>query len=75
MLIRRTQPMLAHLEWRIRLFGAGAILAIVGIWFEQDWLVNLAIGVLLVGFGLRFLGRREHTASDDDGSEETHLQR
>jgi hypothetical protein len=58
MSISRTPPSPAHLEWRIRLFGAGAILALVGIWSEQRWLINVAIGVLLIGFAMRFLGGR-----------------
>ena len=56
--IRRSKTSLAHLEWRIRLFGVGAILAMVGIWADQRWLVNVAIIVLLVGFGLRLLRAR-----------------
>ena len=67
MLLPRTQSSPAHLEWRIRLFGAGAILAMVGIFTEQGWLINVAIGVLLVGFALRFLGRgRQDDPIDPD---------
>ena len=66
---RRSKPSLEHLEWRIRLFGVGAILAMVGIWSGQGWLINLAIGVLVIGFALRFLRRREGdegTRADSD---------
>ena len=52
MFIRRTQPTMRHLEARIALFGAGAILAMVGIWAQQGWLINVAIAVLLIGFML-----------------------
>ncbi len=35
--------------------GAGAILALAGIYHDSAALLNAAIGVLLVGFALRFL--------------------
>ena len=70
MLIPRTRPSPAHLEWRVRLFGAGAILALVGIWFEARWLINIAIGVLLIGLALRFLpDRRAGPPAGDDGAD------
>ncbi len=53
-----------HLEWRVRLFGAGAVLAVVGMFTEQGWLIDLAIVVLLAGFALRFV-IGEPDASDD----------
>ena len=58
-----------YLEWRVRLLGAGAILALAGIWSETEWLVNVAIAFLLVGFMLRFIGRdsEEH----EDGAVES----
>ncbi|MBW3536043.1 MAG: hypothetical protein KY453_12660 [Gemmatimonadetes bacterium] len=55
-----------HLEWRVRLFGAGAILALVGMVRNAEWLVNLAIGVLLLGFALRFVPER---GGDEEGGE------
>lgn len=57
------------LEWRIRLFGVGAILGLVGMWGDQHWLVNLAIAVLAAGVLLRFLRGRETEGPDDDGSD------
>ena len=44
-----------HLEWRIRLFGTGAILAIVGMYYRAMWVVWVAIVVLAVGLSVRFL--------------------
>jgi hypothetical protein len=52
---RRRERPVRHLEWRVRLFGAGAIMAIVGIATEQNWLINVAIAVLAAGVLLRFL--------------------
>ena len=43
------------LVWRVRLFGAGAILAIAGMVAEMSWMVWIAIVVLVVGFALRFV--------------------
>lgn len=52
---RRSGSRRAHLQWRAILLGVGAILALAGIGLERDWLVNVALGVLIVGFGLRFV--------------------
>ena len=58
MFITRSQkPSRSHLEWRVRLFGMGAILAVVGMGAEQPWLINVAIGVLGVGLLLGLLAR------------------
>lgn len=43
------------LEWKVRLFTIGACLAVGGIVLEQDWLVRVAIAILVVGLLLRFL--------------------
>lgn len=61
-----------HLEWRIRLFGAGAIIGMVGIFADVRWMIWIAIAVLVAGFLLRFLGRDgldEEGGSEDEGSE------
>ncbi len=55
-----------HLEWRIRIFGAGAILGLVGMWAGAPWLVNVAIGVLGIGVVFRLLSRRSHPPAEDD---------
>lgn len=60
-----------HLEWRVRLFGAGAILALVGMASGVEWLVNVAIGVLLVGFALRFVPERGDEEEDAAGEHPT----
>lgn len=61
------------LEWRVRLMGAGAIVALIGFWAEANWLVNVAIVLLFVGFMLRFAGGREtdpdEGLDDEDGHE------
>ena len=73
MVTLRSAPSMAYLEWRIRIFGAGAILAMVGIFTAQGWLIDVAIGVLLIGFAMRFLKGRRGPVSDGDVSEENDL--
>ncbi|MEJ2538746.1 MAG: hypothetical protein P8188_01975 [Gemmatimonadota bacterium] len=55
-----------HLEWRVRLLGGGAILALAGIWADLPWLINGAIAMLLIGFALRFIGGDGDEAPDAD---------
>ena len=63
----RAHQHVRHLEWRVRLFGAGAILALVGMAADAEWLVNVAIGVLVVGFLLRFVPERGGEEEDPGG--------
>lgn len=55
------------LPLKMALFVTGAAAAMAGIALHRDWLVNVAIGLLLLGFLLRFVGPREGppTAGDD----------
>jgi hypothetical protein len=66
MFVSRRPGSAGHLEWRIRIFGVGAIVGMVGIWSDQGWLVNVAIAVLLIGFAMRFLRRAEAAEDPDD---------
>ena len=59
----------ANLAWRVRLLGLGAVLAMVGISTEREWLVNVALGVLILGFGLRFVGARNGAGEAADDQE------
>ena len=61
---RRSDRPVRHLQWRVRLFGAGALLALGGMFLRLDWLVNVALAVLLVGFLLRFLPDDDPEAED-----------
>lgn len=47
-----------HLEWRLRLFGVAAILALVGMYFGESWVIWVAMGVLVAGLLVRFLPER-----------------
>ncbi len=57
---------------KLWLFSTGAILALLGMGLEHDWLIGAAAVVLLVGLALRFVkprGRgREGEEPNDDGA-------
>lgn len=55
-----------HLEWRVRILGVGAVLALAGMWAGEEWLVNLAIAVLVGGFLLRFVDERDGAEGEED---------
>ena len=65
-LTRSGKPSRRHLEWRVRAFGMGAILALAGMWTEQPWLINVAIGVLGVGILLRLFARRGTSHEEEE---------
>jgi hypothetical protein len=60
-----------YLQARAWLLAIACVLAIVGVRTEIDLIVNLAIGVAVLGIGLRFVGRGRAAegAEDDDGGE------
>ncbi|HSG49005.1 MAG TPA: hypothetical protein VLA43_14385 [Longimicrobiales bacterium] len=71
MFLRRGGGSGGHLEWRARILGVGAVVALAGIGTEREWLVNVAIGILVLGFGLRFLpgGGDEGDSGSDEAPE------
>lgn len=54
------------LDWKVRLFFAGAVAALLGMAFDSRWLVGAAIALLALGFLLRFLGGRGRPDPEDD---------
>lgn len=46
------------LYWKMAIFFLGAGFFMAGVAMEKDWAVAVAIGVLLVGVVLRFIGRQ-----------------
>ena len=54
----------AWLLAKMSLFVIGGAIAILGIGLGRDWLINVAIVVLLIGFLLRFLPRRKRPPGD-----------
>ncbi len=67
---RSRKRSLKHLEWRVRLFGAGALLALVGISVQLSWLIYTAIAMLVAGVALRFLEGPPPDAGDSNAHEE-----
>ena len=58
-----------YLDWKVRIFFAGALLAFIGMASDRSWVVGLAIGVLVVGLVLNFLAKRDgdtDTGQPDD---------
>jgi hypothetical protein len=54
------------LEWKVRIFSVGAVLALVGIYLDERWMTGAAIGVLLLGFVLRFLPGMNEERDDEE---------
>ena len=58
-----------HLGWRVRFFSAAAVLAMVGMAMSVEWLVWVAVLLLVLAFFLRFLPTGDRDGSDgSDGS-------
>lgn len=55
------------LQAKLWLFSIGALLALLGMFLENDWLIGAAGVVLLTGLVLRFI---RHPGQTDDGSDE-----
>ena len=55
-----------YLEWKVRLFTLGAVLAVVGMATGQVWMTWVAIGVLVTGMLLRFLPGGRETEVDEE---------
>ena len=69
---RRSRGPDPWLEWKVRVFFLGAVLALVGMAMGNRLVTGLAIGVLLVGVILRFLGGgRAVEPEEEEGSDET----
>lgn len=54
------------LPWKVRLFLVGAVLAVAGMGLESGLLVGIAIGILVLGFLVRFLPGGRGVAPEDD---------
>jgi hypothetical protein len=56
------------LAWKIRIFSAGAVLALAGIYLDDRRLTGGAIIILVSGAVLRFLpgGRKTESAGEDE---------
>ena len=64
---RGPDPWLPHKQF---IFAIGAFLAMIGIAIDRPLLVNIAIGVLVIGIVLGFAGIRRERAEDPDPEED-----
>lgn len=68
LLLDRSKRAGPHLEWKIRLFAAGAVLGVSGMYLEERWVTGAGIAVLLAGALLRLVpGAR--APEQDEGDE------
>ena len=58
--------MVRLLDWRIRLFGIGAVLGLAGIFLEAAWLVTVALVALLAGVAVRYSPDRDPVEEEED---------
>jgi len=59
------------LHWKVQIFLGSGLLAVLGIGLESSILVGLAIVLLLLGVGLRFIGRGHRNETTEGELEET----
>jgi hypothetical protein len=59
-----------HFLWKVRLFFAGAVTALLGIGLDSSVLVGLGTVVLLLGAGLRFFPGGEDEGGRDPSDED-----
>lgn len=57
-----------YLDWKIGLFMVGGAAGVTGMALEKSWLVGVAIGLLAIGFVLRFLPRPDGDTTEPDGN-------
>jgi len=55
-----------YLEWKVRLFSLGAVVALAGIYWREAWMTSIAIVILLAGMVLRFLPASRGEAPEED---------
>ena len=56
------------LEWRVRIFGVGAVLGLAGIFLDESWLVTAALVVLFGGVALKFIPDEDsHEDEEEQG--------
>lgn len=54
------------LQWKVRLFAVAAVMLLIGMAREIDWLVAAAIAILAVAFVLRFFEKEPETAGEEE---------
>jgi hypothetical protein len=64
---RRNSGLDPALNWKVGVFFLGAFLAFAGMWMEAQWLVGVAIAVLVLGMALRFIPRFRTPERPEEG--------
>jgi hypothetical protein len=54
---------------KIAIFCAGACVALIGMALDRRWVVNVAVGILLVGVVLRFV-KPASSREDEEGAQQ-----
>ncbi len=54
-----------YYHWKVALFTLGAAFGLAAIVTEHDWLILVAVPILAVGVGLRWLPRKGEAPADD----------
>jgi hypothetical protein len=57
-----------HLIWKIRLFSAAAVIALVGMYLDNPYVTGVALFLLILGMMLRLLPDRKQDSGPDSGS-------
>jgi len=57
------------LEWKVRIFAVGAVLALVGMYRDERWMTGLAIVVLVGGLVIRVVLERDSGPVDPDDAD------
>ena len=60
---RGPDPFLAA---KVAIFCIGVVVAFLGMKLNKSWIISIAIGILLVGFILRFFPREKNDKDDPD---------
>ena len=63
---RRREGPDPFLDWKVRLFFAGALLLLVGMALGRDLVVGAGVAVLVAAFALRLFDRRPPAACEPD---------
>lgn len=58
------------LRWKVRLFLAGAVVALLGMARDSPWLLGVAVALLGAGFVLRFIPGEGEDEDEEEDEEE-----
>jgi hypothetical protein len=68
LLLDRRPRSTRYLAWKIRIFGVAAVVAIMGMYFDNPYVTGAALVLLFVGMLLRFLPEPKEPKHPEEGS-------